>query len=651
MATTNNVLNKLSVTPKEVSYLNKTFTDFKGDLITFIKNYYPNTWTDFNESNPGMIMLELAAYVGDVLSFYVDNSFKENLLAYAEDERNVITIAQAMGYKPKTIIPATTEVLVSQLVPAKGSEDGYVPDPNYFLKIDRNSTFTTLPPNQVTFRTVDVVDFADPKDRAFIVRQTNSTTLLPEVYLVTKKVRVIAGDIKQETFAFGDPEKFSTITIADENVTTISSVVDADGYQWYEVDYLAQDTILDDRELIYTPLDSQAADESSMPAYAMKFRTVPRRFVTRLNARKQTQLVFGSGQGNMSEDVVYLDSQQVANSEYGSQLASVSLSNTDLLNTDNFGLAPANTTLTVVYFTGGGVSTNVASGTIVKVGKINVLNRTTEYNPTELSLFNDIVNSVTVFNEMPATGGQDGESVEEIRQRTLAIYNAQNRIVTRRDYEARTFAMPQRYGAIAKVYAISDTLQSKIQEQTSTTDANGSIRNFVNDNPKPNAINLYVLGYNQNKKITILNSLVKRNLQQYLSQYRMLTDQVSILDAFVVNIGVNFDITVFKNYNMSDVLAVCLGAIKDYFDIDKWQINQPINLGEISLLLQAQDGVQSVNNIELVNKYFFKNGRDYQPYRYDIAEATVDGIVYPSLDPCIFEIRYPEDDIVGNARQ
>jgi len=640
MATTNNVLNKLSVAPKEVSYLNKSFVDFKGDLITFIKNYYPTTWTDFNEANPGMIMLELAAYVGDVLSFYVDNQFKENLLAYAEEEGNIITIAQAMGYKPKTIVPATAEVLISQIVPALGAEEGYIPDPTYFLKIDRNSTVFTQAPNVVTFRTTEIVDFSDPMNRSVVPRTLDSTTLLPITYLVTKKVNVIAGDVRQETFTFGDPEKFSTITMGDVNVTGISDVVDADGYRFYEVDYLGQDTIIDDKDVSYVA----SVSESASPSYAIKYRTVPRRFVTRLTPDKRTQLIFGSGRGNASEDIVYLDSQQVANSEYGTQLASVSLSNTDLLNTDNFGIAPANTTLTVTYFSGGGVSSNVASGTIVNVGQLNILNRTTELNQSELDLFNDTVSSVTVFNEMPATGGQDGETVEEIRQRALAIYSSQNRIVTRRDYEARVLAMPAKYGAVVKVLAVPDTAQSTIQaEQT----PEGQVIN----SPKPNAINLYVLGYNQSKKLTTLNSMVKKNLQQYLAQYRMLTDQVNILDAFIVNIGVNFDITVYKNYNMSDVMALCLGAVKEYFDNSKWNINQPIRLGDLALLIQAQDGVQSVNFLEITNKYFYKDGRDYQQYRYDIADATVDGIVYPSLDPCIFEVRYPEDDIVGSAKQ
>jgi len=646
MAISNDVLNKLSVAPKEVKYLNKSFTDFKGDLITFIKTYYPNTWTDFNEANPGMIMLELAAYVGDVLSFYVDNSFKENLLAYAEEERNIISIAQAMGYKPKITVPSTAEVLVSQIVPALGPEFGYVPDAQFMLKLGTGCTFISNGQNRVTFRTTEIVDFNDAENRSIVPRQLDGSNY-PITYLVTKKVKVTSGEIKRNTFSFGDPQKFSTIIIDDADVTSVLNVTDADGNKWYEVDYLAQDTIIDDREVTYVATVS----ESISPSYTIKYRTVPRRFITRITPSRNLELVFGSGRGNVSEDIVYLDSQQVGNAEYSTQLASVSLSNTDLLNTDNFGLAPANTTLTVDYFTGGGVGSNVASATITEVGALNILNRITEFNNEESALFDDIIRTVTVFNESPATGGQDGETVEEIRQRALATFTAQNRVVTRADYEARVLAMPVRYGAIGKVYAISDSLQTQIQSVLAPTPADLEVRQYVQNDPKPNAINLYVLGYNQYGKLATLNSLVKQNLQQYLTQYRMLTDQVNILDAFVVNIGVNFDITVFKNYNMSDVLAVCLGAVKDYFDTAKWQINQPIRLGDLSLLLQAQDGVQSVNTLEIVNKYFFRNGRDYQTYRYDIAEATVDGIIYPSLDPCVFEVRYPEDDIVGSARQ
>ena len=652
MSLNNGVVRKLqNVTSKEVKYLNKNFRDFKADLITFTKQYYPSTWTDFNESNPGMIMLELAAYVGDVLSFYIDNQFKENLLAYAEEEKNIINIAQAFGYKPKTIIPAVTEVLISQIVPAKGPDDGFVPDSTYMLRIDRNSTFSTTGENIVSFRSLEFVDFADSTNRSIQPYQISDDTLQITTYLITKTVKVMAGQLRTQSFSFGDPSKFSTIVLGDNNVNSVSKVLDSEGNLWYEVEYLAQDTIIDDKEVVYTNSES----ESTNPSYTIKFRTVPRRFVTRLNNEKQLQILFGSGQGNVSEDIVSLDARQVANEDYTTNLASVSLDNTDFLNTDSFGLSPANTTLTVEYSVGGGIETNVASGTITEVGVLNIVNDTTEFNSDELALFNDIKSTVSVFNAMPATGGLDGETVEEIRQRALSFLNAQNRVVTREDYESRVLAMPAKFGAVAKVFAVSDNQQNKIQAlppninlQDQDVDTN---RVYVEDNPKPNAINLYMLGYNQSGKLTTLNSLVKKNVQSYLSKYRMLTDQVNILDSFIVNIGVSFDITVYKGYNLQDVLAICLDEIRAYFNIRKWQINQPVKLSDLRVLVVAQEGVQSVNNLEITNKYFFKDGRDYQNYRYDIAEAIVDDVLYPSLDPCIFEIRYPETDIVGTARQ
>lgn len=652
MSLNNGVVRKLqNVTSKEVKYLNKNFRDFKADLITFTKQYYPSTWTDFNESNPGMIMLELAAYVGDVLSFYIDNQFKENLLAYAEEEKNIINIAQAFGYKPKTIIPAVTEVLISQIVPAKGPDDGFVPDSTYMLRIDRNSTFSTTGENIVSFRSLEFVDFADSTNRSIQPYQISDDTLQITTYLITKTVKVMAGQLRTQSFSFGDPSKFSTIVLGDNNVNSVSKVFDSEGNLWYEVEYLAQDTIIDDKEVVYTNSES----ESTNPSYTIKFRTVPRRFVTRLNNEKQLQILFGSGQGNVSEDIVSLDARQVANEDYTTNLASVSLDNTDFLNTDSFGLSPANTTLTVEYSVGGGIETNVASGTITEVGVLNIVNDTTEFNSDELALFNDIKSTVSVFNAMPATGGLDGETVEEIRQRALSFLNAQNRVVTREDYESRVLAMPAKFGAVAKVFAVSDNQQNKIQAlppninlQDQDLDTN---RVYVEDNPKPNAINLYMLGYNQSGKLTTLNSLVKKNVQSYLSKYRMLTDQVNILDSFIVNIGVSFDITVYKGYNLQDVLAICLDEIRAYFNVRKWQINQPIKLSDLRVLVVAQEGVQSVNNLEITNKYFFKDGRDYQNYRYDIAEAIVDDVLYPSLDPCIFEIRYPETDIVGTARQ
>jgi len=262
-----------------------------------------------------------------------------------------------------------------------------------------------------------------------------------------------------------------------------------------------------------------------------------------------------------------------------------------------------------------------------------------------------------VSNVEPATGGGDVETIEEMRQNALAFFNAQNRVVTDKDYLVRTYSLPPQFGSVAKAFVMRDEQINAVENQDASklvynVDADPyNNRSYVNDPVAPSSINLYVLGYNSSRQLTTLNSLVKQNLAKYLEQFRVLTDDVNILDAFVVDIGVNFDIVVYRNYNMSDVLARAIDAVKEFFNIDNWQINQPIVLNDLRLAIGSVDGVQTVTNVVVGNKYFFQDGKDYQEYRYPISEATIDDIIYPSLDPCLFELRYPDTDIVGNARQ
>jgi hypothetical protein len=292
---------------------------------------------------------------------------------------------------------------------------------------------------------------------------------------------------------------------------------------------------------------------------------------------------------------------------------------------------------------GGGIETNCNANTIVNIDNLIVANDTTGYSPSERVQFNSVLQTSQINNPLPATGGGSGETLEEIRENALMFFNAQNRVVTKEDYTVRTYAMPPKYGTVAKAYAIKDEqLNAVISLQNSQ---------FVENPVNPTAINLYTLGYNNNKKLTTLNSITKQNLARYIEQYRMLTDDVSILDAFVINIGVNFNISVFKNYNINDVLARSIDAVQDFFTIEKWAINQPIIIADLMYAIGSVEGVQTVGNIQIFNRYQFKDGLDYQPYRYDINDATINGVVYPSLDPSIFELRYPQNDIIGNATQ
>jgi hypothetical protein len=644
MATNQQVVIQPRPNVKQINYLAKTFTDFRQNLIEFSKAYYPGTYADFNEASPGMMFIEMAAYLGDVLSFYIDNQFKENLLAYAEQPENIVTLSQFLGYKPKLTSVASATATLYQLAPATTENGVFIPDKKFLLQIAAGSTFSTNDQKSAQFRLMEDVDFSDTVDRQVIINSTTPSGN-PNFYVVTKQAKLAAVTEKTTTFSFGSPQKFASVLLPNESIVGISSVVDFDGNPWYEVDYLAQDTITTTVDIV------DNSEIGALPSAKLRLKKVPRRFVTRITRDLRTQLVFGSGTTNLAETDTTVDSRQIANSQYGStiqnQLANTAINNVNFLNSSAYGVSPTNTTLTVSYLVGGGVASNTPTNTIVNIGNITLLNDTTAYTTADLNAFNAAYQSLSINNDQPATGGNDGETLSEIKENALAFFNAQNRVVTAEDYTVRAYALPATYGHIAKAYAIRDEQINNIL----TAQQGPGQRSYVDNPVRPNSINLYVLGYDNYGKLTTLNTLVKQNLSKYLEQYRLLTDDINILDAFVVNIGVNFSITVFKNYNVNDVLARAIGEIQNYFDTSKWTVNQPIIVSDLIYKVGSVDGVQNVKSLEIVNKYKFQDGSNYQDYRYSIDEATVNGIIYPSLDPCIFELKYPQSDIVGSAVQ
>ena len=625
---------------KQVNYVAKTFTDFRQNLIEFAKAYYPNSYSDFNETSPGMMFIEMASYIGDVLSFYIDNSFKENLLAYAEQQENVVSIAQFLGYKPKLVSPATTIATLYQLAPAVLENGVYVPDTKYLVKVAKGSTFVSTGQTSIQFRLTEDIDFSDITAENYIVNTFSGGN--PSTFIISKPAKLVAAEEKTTTFTFGSAQRFVSVLMPEENIIGIESITDSNNNTWYEVDYLAQDVIMDE-------LDVTANGETGvLPSSKLRLRKVPRRFVTRINRNSRMELVFGSGTDNEAEVNTTLDSRQVANSQYGntiqSILGNVAINNVNFLNSNAYGIAPSNLTLTVNYLVGGGVDSNTPSNTITRVSQVNTINDTTDYTIAELNAFNAAVQSITINNELPATGGGDGEAIDEIRENALAFFNAQNRVVTVEDYAVRSYALPSKFGRIAKTFAVRD-------EQINRILAAQNEKVYVDNPVRPNAINLYTLGYDANGNLTTLNTVVKENLARYLDQFRMLTDDVNILDAFIINIGVQFDISVLRNYNVNDVLARSIGAVQDFFNTNKWNINQPIILADLMYNIGLVEGVQTVKDVRIFNKYEYKDGTGYQPYRYDINEATINGVIYPSLDPSIFELKYPTTDIIGNATQ
>ena len=632
---------------RDIKYLSKTFPEFRQNLIDFAKVYFPDTYTDFNEASPGMMFIEMASYVGDVLGYYIDTNFRENLMQYAEERDNIISMAQAFGYKTKPATAAIGEVDLFQLCPAKDITGNYEPDERFFLRIAVNAVFSSEEFTDVTFRTIQEVNFADPNDREITVYATD-TNNRPLTYLIRKKAKVVSGTIKTYTASFGNPERFVSIELPDENVIDVISVTDSNGNRWYEVDYLAQDLIFED---VVNTSAANDTDFSVPPTYLIRIRRTPRRFVTRYTEDFRLQLNFGSGVIEDNDGTINLEPKKIANSEYETNLVSTSLDPSDFLSSRSYGLAPSNVDMIITYTIGGGIESNVPSNSITRIVTVEPLNDISSFTSQELALWNEVVQSIAVNNEGPATGGKGEDTIEEIRQNALAFFNSQNRLVTVEDYIVRAYAMSPKYGGVSKVFVTRDEQINGILRATQDQADIVPDGIFVENRPGQGVINMYVLGYNQQKKLTRLNLDTKKNLKTYLDQYRMLTDEVRILDAFPVNIGVRFKISVYKNYNMNEVLARSIDATANFFNIDKWQINQPIILNDLYMEIASVEGVQSVLGVEVFNRYRFRDGADYEDYLYDIKDATQGGVIYPSLDPCVFEVRYPEKDIIGSAIQ
>jgi hypothetical protein len=630
-------------TNREIRYLNKTFAQWRQSLIDFAKVYYPSTYSDFNESSPGMMFIEMASYVGDVLTYYMDTQFRENLLPYAQEQTNILAIAQALGFKPKPSTAAYTDADFYQLCPAADSSQQFAPDTRFMLKLAPNTVVSSQDNGAVNFRTIDAVDFGDPDRREITIYAVNVNNQ-PVTYLVKKTVKIVAGDIRTYKTTFGDPQRFAVITVPDSNVLEILSAQDSNGFTWSEVDFLAQDLIIQAEENANPTL---SANQSVPPSHVLKIVRTPRRFVTRYNDEYQLELHFGSGILDDTDATINLQPNQIASDEYQRNLASTSLDPSDFLSSNSYGLSPSNVDLTITYAAGGGLGSNVPSNAITKINTVEVTNDKSALNASENALFNDVVASLAVNNPLPAVGGKDSDSVEEVRQNALAFFNAQNRVVNVQDYMVRAYAMPPQFGGAAKAFVIQDTqISSLLAANVQNAPVSGT---FVQDVAGLSAVNLYLLGFDANKRLITLNDDVKKNFRTYLDQYRILTDELRILDAFVVNLGVNFSIIVFKSFNMNEVLARCIDALKDFFAIDNWQINQPIIVSDVMSTIAGVEGVQSVTSLNFVNKYAFQDGSDYNDFLYDIGAATINGVIYPSLDPMIWEVRYPDNDIVGSA--
>jgi hypothetical protein len=599
----------------DIKYLNKDFNSFKSELIEYAKTYYPANYNDFSQASPGSMFIDMAAYVGDVLSFYLDNQLQETYLQYAKQKNNLYTMAYMLGYRPKVTSAAIVDVDIYQEIFAVGGD----PDFTGTVNVSRGMQIGSSIDNSVLFYIPEGIDFSmsSSYDPTTVSVYTVDGSNNPTSYLLKKTRQAISGEIKSQAFSFGSAKRFSTVTISDTNIVGVMYASDTLGNTWYEVPYLAQDYVLNAVENTQANYPDLYQFSNQVP-YIMQRVSAPYRFVSRFKSDGTLEIEFGSGINSVADSAIIPNpnSVSVGLTAGGLSTLSSSFDPTNFVTTQTYGIAPSNTTITFTYLVGGGASSNVGS---------NELSRIISKNATGA-----LQNTLVVNNPNPASGGGDGETVEELRLNIANEFSSQLRAVTQQDYLSRTLSMPAKYGKVSKAYITkNDAVYSKSPQKD------------------PFAVSLYVLGLNSSNQLAYPSPALLSNIQTYIKNYRMLTDAIDIKPGYIINIGCNFDIVIRPNYTSEDVLARCILALKDFFDIDKWEINKPIVLGDIYTVIDQVEGVQTVKKVEIVNKSGESDG--YSKYSYDIPAATLNGIIYPSLDPSIFEVKYTDTDILGRV--
>ena len=609
---------------KNLIYLNKDFTEFRNSLINYSRTYFPTTYNDFSPSSPGMMLIEMASYVGDVMSFYLDNQFQETFLQYARQSNNVFDLAYMFGYKPKVTGVAIVDIDFYQRIPALGFASNYSPDFSYALIVGANSTIQSSGVSNISFLVEDPVDFTvsssgDPTEVTIYSTAGGN----PSQYLLKKTRKAISATINETNFIFNTPQEFATVTIDDNDIIGILDIVDSDGNEWYEVDYLAQEMVYKSIKNTNVNDPNYYTDGSNTP-YLLQLEQVQRRFVTRVLNETTLQLQFGAGTTSDTTEEVVPNSNNVGlGLPFEKDKLTTAYSPTNFIFNNTYGIAPYQTTLTVRYLTGGGIASNVSANTL------NVFNGALNFTNYTLAGAQTYFDTFAVNNPRAASGGQDGDTLEEIRQNSSANFATQLRNVTQDDYLVRALSMPAKYGTISKAYVEPTKLQNPGVGQI------------------PSILDLYMLSSNNQNQLVTGSAALKQNLSTYLSQYRIIGDTINIKDAFIVNIGVDFDIIVLPDYVNSEVLTNCISELQTYFNISEWQINEPIIMRDLYLLLDKVEGVQTIKNIVITNKVGASLG--YSQYAYDVVGSTINGVLYPSIDPMIFEVKYLQSDIRGRV--
>ena len=591
-----------------IDYTSRDFNSIKEDLVDYAKRYYPNSFKDFSESGFGSLMLDTTAYIGDILSFYLDYSVNESFLDTAIEYDNILKLGRQMGYRFNPSAASVGEAIFYLIVPAASVGTG--PDTNYMPILKRGTSLSSI--DNIAFVLNEDTNFANPNNE-IVVAEVNSDNGAVLSYAVKATGQVVSGRTKQESLVVGKFQKFLKLSLSGDNITEIVSVTDSEGNEYYEVDYLSQDTI-------YKPTLNRG-DNNTITQNLLRPFVVPRRFTIE-RTQEDTFLQFGFGTENttLATDSVVDPSKVVLKVHGKAYVSDASIDPGNFLKTDKFGVAPSNTTLTVLYRVNDSDDVNVTANALTNVD-------TPIWDFEELSSLNSnkldgVTNSLEVNNNEPITGDVTLPTAEELKQRIYNVFSSQNRAVTSEDYRSLCYAMPAQYGAVKRINIVRDS---------------SSLRRNLN---------LYVLSEAADGSLTVTNSTIKQNLKQWLSQGKMISDTIDILDAKIINIGIEFSVIAALDSNKFDVLNDAINKLAEYYS-NKFQIGQPFYVADIYTQLNKMKGIIDVTRVNIVQK----SGLNYADTPVDINSLySADGSYIDCPKNVVFEIKYSGTDIKGTVK-
>ena len=592
---------------KLIRYTNREFSTIKEGLVEYAKRYYPDVFKDFSEASFGSLMLDTVAYAGDILSFYLDYQTNESFLNTAVEYDNVIRMGEQVGYN----IPLRSNSfgVVSLYILAPVQSNGSGPDTTYLPVLAKGSKFSTN--SGQIFTLIDDIDFANPENE-IIVATSREQDGTPTSFAVKSLARVISGEEDQESHNIGDFVRFLTIPVSDPNITEIVSVVDSEGHEYFQVDYLSQDTVF------RSGVNKDPATRGYVPSIIVA-TSVPRRYVV-YNRNGSIFLKFGYGsESSLKTDNVTHPSNVVLKMHGKEYETDLTLDPSKLLETDKFGIAPANTTLTVTYRKNTTDNVNVATGGLTNVVDPLFIFKGEATDNSSISFVRD---SLEIVNQEGITGDVSKPTLNELKQRVNDVFASQNRAVTAEDYEALIYRMPPRFGSVKRAKIVRDQ-----------------------DSFKRN-LNLYILSEDFDRKLTTSSQILKNNIKVWLNQYRMLNDTLDILDPRIINIKISFVAVVDYSQEKLEALNIAITEIQSMFR-EQLDIGQPIYITKIYDVLNNLDEIVDVTHVKIENA----TGSNYSDETINLSQyMSADGRILYAPENVIYELKYPNLDIKGTIK-